>query len=112
MYTQHNIPHSVIASKIFPVINGTITPSFKLAPVLAHRFEEVPWKQGFVASDPFPNEATKEYVTVADFTTVIETIAHNETLGIIDDAHLYEIISEHRPVETQASPHPSTDVSQ
>ena len=53
---------------IFPIINGTITPSNALAPVLAHRFDTPAWKQGIVASDPFPNEATKEYLAIADYT--------------------------------------------
>jgi len=55
-HAQHDI-----SDLIFPVINGTITPSNRLAPVLAHRFE-VPWKQGIVASDSLPNEAIKEYL--------------------------------------------------
>ena len=53
---------------IFPTINGTITPSRTLAPVLAHRFDTPIWKQGIVASDPFPDVATKEYLAISDYT--------------------------------------------
>jgi len=83
---------------IFPIINGTITASTTLAPVLAHRFNTPAWKQGIVASDPFPTQPKKEYLAIADYTKLIATLAHNESCGIIDDAHLYEVIAEDRPV--------------
>jgi hypothetical protein len=84
---------------IFPVINDKIAPSSTLAPVSTHRFPSEPrWKQGIVASDPFPDMATKEYLAIADYAKLIATIAHNESLGEIVDAHLYEILPEDRPV--------------
>ena len=84
---------------IFPVINGKIAPSSTLAPVSAHVFASEPrWKQGIVASDPFADQASKEYLAIADYTKLIATLAHNESLGIIDDARLYEILHEDRPV--------------
>jgi hypothetical protein len=84
---------------IFPVINDKIAPSSVLAPVSAHRFASEPrWKQGIVASDPLPDTGHKEYLAIADYTKLIATLSYNESCGIIDDAHLYEIIPEDRPV--------------
>ena len=53
---------TTLTDLVFPVINDKIAPSHRLAPVLAHRFDTPLWKQGIVASDPLPNEATKEYL--------------------------------------------------
>jgi hypothetical protein len=88
-----------ITSHFFPVINGTITPSTKLQPVLDHQFTTTPlWKQGIIAGDVKEDEAYKQYTSVADFSLIIQKIEEGHQSGIYEDAHLYELLSSNRPV--------------
>lgn len=84
------MPH-IIADIYFPTLNGTIIPSNKLSTILEHHFDTPIWQQGILATDSYADSAEKEYVSIADFRTVLPNLAKW-------DAHLYELLTENRPV--------------
>jgi len=88
-----------ISEYCFPVINGAIVPSTTLAPVLAYEFPDTPaWQQGIVAGDAMADHAHKEYMAVSDFQSLIRTLQRNQANHYYDDAHMYELMTENRPV--------------
>ena len=80
-----------LANLYFPTINDSISPSDKLSTVLNHRFSTPSWQQGILVGDSYADRAEKEYLAVADFYTVINKLPSG-------DAHLYELLTEDRPV--------------
>ena len=83
----------------FPVINDVITPMHTLAPVISHQFPDTPsWQQGIIVGDATVDQANKMYLAVRDFQSMIDTMAFNQANHNIVDAHLYELMTENRPV--------------
>jgi hypothetical protein len=96
--TQNTVTHDP-SEHYFPVINGVITPMHTLAPILSHQFPDTPsWQQGVIVGDAAVDQAHKMYLAVQDFQSIIDTMTLNQANNHIVDAHLYEMMTENRPV--------------
>jgi len=106
-----------LSTMFFPVENGKIAASNKLAPILDHYFDDAPvWTQGIIAGDATVDKAYKNYIAVKDYHVIIEMMKHCQKRETFDDAHLYELLRDDCPVrpyfdlEWDAEQHEETEV--